>query len=162
MSADDSFLPSVVTDLRGALILLDIDGTVTHDYTSSVVEPAVAETIRMLSQSNRVVAITNSRNFERSDNVARQLGIERLATEHRKPSKKIISTVENYQAANTVVIGDKFLTDGLFASNIGAKFFKAKRLVSAKDSLKTRLGYLLDDIIYTLLKPFFKRIFLQT
>lgn len=162
MSVNALLLPPVLTDLKGALILLDIDGTVTYDHTSSVVEPVVVETIQLLSQNNRVVAITNSRNFDRSDNLARQLGIERLDTEHRKPSKKIISTIENYQTTNTIVIGDKFLTDGLFASNIGAKFFKAKRLVSSNDSLKTRLVYLLDDILYTLLKPFFKRIFLQT
>ena len=50
-----------------------------------------------------------------------------------------------------LVIGDKFLTDGLFAKNIGAEFIKAKRKISGQESILIKLINLFDDLLCLLL-----------
>jgi predicted HAD superfamily phosphohydrolase YqeG len=49
-----------------------------------------------------------------------------------------------------LVIGDKFLTDGLFAKNIGGKFIKVQRKVFGQESLLAKLVNFIDDILWNI------------
>ncbi len=48
--------------------------------------------------------------------------------------------------SNKVVIGDKYISDGLFAVNIGATFKRVSRVLSGKENLSIKFSYLIDDI----------------
>ncbi|MFZ2523213.1 MAG: decaprenyl-phosphate phosphoribosyltransferase, partial [Minisyncoccia bacterium] len=57
------------------------------------------------------------------------------------------------QGKKTIVVGDKYLTDGLFALNLKADFIKVERVLSGRESLKTRITYFLDDFVWKI-KPY--------
>lgn len=65
----------------------------------------------------------------------------------KKPSRKAAEGVD-LEDKKVIVIGDKFLTDGLFAKNIGAEFIKVKRKISGKEALFVKITYLIDDLAW--------------
>mgnify|MGYP002813994512 CR=1 FL=1 len=67
-------------------------------------------------------------------------------TDLRKPSKNILELVDESPFKDKLVIGDKFLTDGLFAKNIGAEFTKVARIESENDRFYIKFLYWIDDL----------------
>ncbi len=120
--------------IRDYVIFLDIDGTLADDNTLELSEKTL-ERIRELEVCNQLYLCSNSRNHERNRKVAAIAGVDYIDTDLRKPSKKIPDLAAHPSYKKRLVIGDKFLTDGLFAKNIKAEFIKVKRIESDKDRL---------------------------
>ena len=105
--------------------------------------------IQQLKKNNQLYIFSNNKNYKRNIRIAKKINIEYLKTDYHKPSKKII---ENLSISNNlIIIGDKILTDGLFARHIGATFIKVERYKSKKDRLITKIIYRLDDLCQYLL-----------
>ncbi|MDP2624836.1 MAG: HAD-IIIA family hydrolase [Candidatus Peregrinibacteria bacterium] len=135
-----------VEDLKNKLIILDIDGTLTHDRLAKLEDKTVAK-VQELKKHNEIYLCSNRNNHDRNKQVAKEVGVEYLHTNIRKPRKGIMALVPNHEGKDLLVIGDKFLTDGLFARRIGGKFIKVKRIASPNDRLTTRTINWIDDLI---------------
>jgi len=133
------------TTWSGKTIILDIDGTITTDG-GSMVDPLVLDKIKEISQHNFLFLFSNKKVAERNAALSNELGIPYLQTTFKKPNKKILESLPSDKRSNIIVVGDKTLTDGMFAKNIGASFVKVKRLTSKNDTLTIKLIYLLDAI----------------
>jgi predicted HAD superfamily phosphohydrolase YqeG len=140
-----SFQNLNISGLKGYQIFLDIDGTLVDDNEVELSE-ATMQKIRELEANNRLYLCSNSRNHERNRKVAELSGVKYLDTDLRKPSKKILELVDESPFKERLVIGDKFLTDGLFAKNIGAEFTKVARIESGNDRLYIKFLYWIDDL----------------
>lgn len=134
-------------------IILDIDGTLVEDNEDIVSEKTKAK-IKILSKNNYVMLCSNKKRLGRNRSIADIVGVPYIDTRFKKPSKKILSVTELFGRENIVVIGDKFLTDGLFALRIGAEFIKVEKLRGAKEHISTSIIYMLDDICYVVAKFF--------
>lgn len=134
-------------EIRDNLILLDIDGTITQDDRQDV-ESEIIDRINELKKYNQIYLCSNSRNHDRNRAVASSCGLKYLDTDIRKPSKKILNLIDVIPFKKRLVIGDKFLTDGLFAKRIKADFIKVKRITSKNDKLYIKFLYWIDDLVY--------------
>lgn len=141
---EDLFSELNVEGLENHLIFLDIDGTLTNDNNHQL-NNALLNKIKSLSVKNKVYFCSNKNNCDRNKSLSEKAGIPCLDNTHKKPSGKILELVENKDNWPILVIGDKFLTDGLFAKNIGAKFIKVKRITDQNDSVFNRALYFIDD-----------------
>ncbi|MBI5728713.1 MAG: hypothetical protein HY983_00500 [Candidatus Magasanikbacteria bacterium] len=140
-------LEEIQLNVRGALILLDVDGTLTADADYAV-SPTARELLSRWGAENRVVLCTNTRDQARR---ARLAGLFRLPTtsgKYKKPSRKIVTEFVPPVPSKIIVIGDKCLVDGWFAVRIGASFIKSKRLVSGHERWFVKVSYWLDNIIF--------------
>jgi len=140
-----------IGELKEYVIFLDIDGTIASDSDNEVTEKTL-EQIAKLKNDNHLYLCSNSRNHERNRQVADIVKAEYIDTDLKKPSKKILNVVDHDSFQKRLVIGDKFLTDGLFAKNIKAEFIKVKRISSDKDRAYIKLLYWIDDIIWKIAK----------
>jgi len=141
----DFFKNLDVERIKGNIIFLDVDGTITSDGNHEV-EDSILSKLKILSQNNRLFFCSNKNNCERNQKISRLIGVQCLDSQYKKPSKKILDLVDNRENLPLLVIGDKFLTDGLFAKNIGAKFIKVKRITADQDSLLSILFNFIDDL----------------
>ncbi len=140
-----------IDKLRGYVIFLDIDGTITVDNQVAVAKK-VLDKIADLKQKNEVYLCSNSRNRLRNEQIAQLTGLMYLNTDLKKPSKKILNLAEKSCSKKRLVIGDKFLTDGIFAKNIQAEFIKVKRIVSGSESLYIKFLYGIDDLFFKMIR----------
>lgn len=142
--------------LRNSVIFLDIDGTLVPDSADRAGDWAVKMVEELKKNGNVIVLVTNSRRYDRNRIIAHQLSLSIATEQYRKPLKRAAG---EYLSAGSemVVVGDKWVTDGLFARNIGAGFIKAQRLSAGTEGVATKLAYLIDNIIGRLLAPFIKR-----
>lgn len=131
------------------VILLDIDGTIASDDNEDVSLRDI-EMIRLLEADNEVYLLSNNRNRERIRNVEGITGLQHLSTQSKKPSKKILEASELKGQKKILVIGDKYLTDVLFARRIGAEYIKVKRLSEETDRFFVKLTFLVDDLVYSI------------
>ena len=132
------------------IILLDVDGTLAPDGAATF-SPAVVEQIRKLKNNNTVYLCTNTYNQERRRALASALDVPVLDSPQRKPSRQVVRAFDDH-AGKFLVIGDKFLTDWLFAKNIGAEFIKVKRRISGQERWFIKIINVVDDVaeaIYT-------------
>lgn len=136
-------------EIQDYLIFLDIDGTLIHDNHHELDEDMIRKT-STLKEKNEVYLCSNSRNHERNRKVAELTGIPYLETDLRKPDQKILELIPDPKKKK-LVIGDKFLTDGLFAKAIKADFIKVERLTSEHDSPYIKFLYWTDDLISKIL-----------
>jgi len=133
-------------------IFLDIDGTLVPDKSLNF-DNAVMRQLEKLKKNNRVFLCTNSNDKIRNNQIEKMLGLFIVTHNHKKPSSKIIRELGiDKENKNLLVIGDKFLTDGLFALNIGAQFIKVKRRLSGKESLIIKLINLTDNLAWQIAK----------
>jgi len=146
-----SFKKLNTNGLKGYIIFLDIDGTLVDDNELELSEEALQK-IRELEMNNQLYLCSNSRNHERNRKVGELTGVKYLDTDLRKPSKKILDLVDHATFEQRLVIGDKFLTDGLFAKNIKAEFIKVARIESENDRLYIKFLYWIDDLASKIIK----------
>ena len=135
-----------VSNIRGSVILLDIDGTIVPDGEAMPNQGAIKKIVELM-KNNRVYLCTNKKIHERNRALAEVSGAHYLETPFRKPSKKILSHLSELSRHTYVVIGDKLITDGLFAKRIGASFIKVRRLTAPRENLIVRLSYWVDDLM---------------
>ncbi len=143
-----------VADVRGATVLLDLDGTVVAAGREEVDADAREAVTALREAGNRVLIVSNKRAPGRKERLARSLGIEVLSAPYRKPDPRLRAIVKALPAPY-VVIGDRWTTDGAFAKLIGARFIKPKRVTRPDDPLLDRALYALDAAVsfVRLLRP---------
>lgn len=136
---------------RGRTIILDLDGTVAVDGQTEVPAQAVVAA-GILAANNRVVLLSNKKNHARNRQVAALLGVDYLETSLRKPDPRLKRRLVELglDLTNALVIGDKYLTDGLLAKVLGAEFVKIKRLIGQPRLWSSRLLDWLDDATFAL------------
>jgi len=135
-----------ISKLKNYLILLDIDGTLINDDEFNLTEATIKKVVD-LKKENKIYLCSNSRNHDRNNKVAHLIGADYLETDLKKPSKKILDLISHTEYKKKLVIGDKLLTDGLFAKNIKADFIKVSRIRSKNDKIYIRILYWIDDLI---------------
>ncbi len=138
-------------DIWDAVVIVDIDGTLVCSSRSTV-SPRVAAVVRALQQHNAVYLFSNSYNQKRSRAIAHALGVPYIPAPHKKPRAKILTYIPHRPHKRIVVIGDKYLTDGLFARFIGATYIRVARYRCPDDSLFDKANCLCDDVVYTVLR----------
>jgi len=153
-----SFEDLAVAQFKDSLVFLDIDGTLIADNES---EPSgkVLKKVAALNKVAKVWLCSNSLNHMRNAKVKKITRLP-LVKGFRKPNKKILTLIpdKDFQLSGKnnrpiIVIGDKVLTDGLFALRIRAKFVKVKRKLG-HDRFHIKIYNLIDDIAYVFLRLF--------
>ena len=141
---------------NGALIILDIDGTLTLSGAREVPLP-IAQKVRLLVRDNIVYLCSNKKKKDRDAAVAETLGVPWIDSVYRKPSVRVLASIPRHEreGKSMVVIGDKMLTDGLLAFALKAHFFFVERLEGPDTPFIDRLYYFIDDIATRVLAPFF-------
>lgn len=135
-------------EIQDSIILLDVDGTLgPHDLIS--VSESVSKQITKISKNRNLIYITsNNKDRERNKKLAEELHIEYLETKYRKPNVLVVESIRHmFEKRSVVVIGDKILTDGLFARRINATFIHVKREKSPLDPKLVKFQYLLDWVV---------------
>lgn len=127
------------------VILLDIDGTIAFDESEDVSEKSIGM-IRALEKNNKVFLLSNNKNRERIAAIEGVTGLKHLSTQKRKPSRKILKAPELVENKKILIIGDKYLTDVLFAKRVGVECLKVRRLSAKKDRLFVKCSFWLDDL----------------
>ena len=133
-----------VKEWSGNTIIVDVDGTLLADGNSEL-DPLAVKKMHEMNLANSVFLFSNRWASGRDAELEKELQVPFLKSPFKKPNKKVIDGLPDRLKNNMVVIGDKILTDGLFAKNIKADFVKVKRLTSDKDSALVRLSYVIDN-----------------
>ena len=139
-----------LSGIRGACVILDCDGTLAPHHTGAFGSEVLAQ-VAHLAENNEVHFCSNRRDQERNRALARELGILYLETKLRKPNRSVATHLAHKKI---LVIGDKWLTDGLFARNIGGRFIKVRSMTASSDPYSARMQYAIDR----LLSPIMKRV----
>lgn len=137
-------------------ILLDVDGTIASDRNEQIADEAL-KVINGLKRKNRVMLLSNNRNRGRIERISLATRLEYLKTKHKKPSKRILADIDPEQRKKILIIGDKLLTDIVFARRIKAPYIKIKRLKSRNDRWFVKISYYFDDLAFLMFKLFFSK-----
>ena len=143
-----SFVELDTSSFAESVVILDIDGTLTADGLEP--SPEAMEKVGELALVADVLLCSNGRR-DRTKKIASNLNVAFIHTSHNKPSRRVVEELM-LDDRKVFVIGDKLLTDGLFASNINAIFVPVKRITGGED-LFTRIIYGVDNILMKVLKP---------
>jgi len=135
-----------VSKIVNATVILDIDGTLTCS-SKEVVTKEVLHVIRQIQEKNVVYVFSNNYNGKRSRDIAKSINLPYIESPHKKPNKKVLDYITG-DVCDVVAIGDKYLTDGLFAQFVGAEHVRVKRYRCQGDSIADKLACLFDDMIY--------------
>lgn len=148
MEIPNSYFEEINFNLENRIIFLDVDGTLVPDKGLNF-DSLVLRQLEKLKQKNRVFLCTNSNDKIRNNKIEALLGLHIVTHGHKKPSSKIMAGLNlKSPPEELLVIGDKFLTDWLFAKNIGGEFIKVRRKISGKESLIIKLINLGDDLVW--------------
>jgi 4-hydroxybenzoate polyprenyltransferase/predicted HAD superfamily phosphohydrolase YqeG len=148
MPKEIPFLEIETDGIRDAAVFLDVDGTLIADHAKGVSED-ILKKIRTLAQDNKVYLCSNG-SPEHAKNIADATGTTSVLC--RKPATGDMRALAE-QAKRSVVIGDKFVTDGLLARGLRADFIKTPHVRGADDSLATKIVYFGDDIVWNIQAP---------
>lgn len=134
-------------EIGDRIVLLDVDGTIVPDQSRQI-QPKTKQVIEDLAKQTEVILCSNGKN---AGFFAELLNLKTLVC--RKPFTREVKNVLP-KDKRLVVVGDKYITDGLFAKGLGADFVRVDHERSVKDSLFIKFSYFLDDLIWFIL-PFF-------
>lgn len=140
-----------VTRFSGGRVYLDLDGTLVPDGEKRLGN-AEANTLRALSKVAEVIIVSN-KGEHRAPRIAHEFTISAADTSYRKPDPRIVQDFPSTDRP-TFVLGDKYLTDGIFASRIGAEFIKFTPLQSGEEDAATKSVYRLDAAVFTVVSLF--------
>lgn len=144
---DNLFQFEEIEDIFGMTIFLDIDGTLVPDNCFEIDNNTILK-VEKLKRTNTIYLCTNSQNRFRNNKFTKILGLKIASLKHKKPSKNIILEVQIKNPKQILVIGDKFLTDGLFAKRIDAEFLMVKRKLSLNETLYVKVVNFIDNLIF--------------
>lgn len=144
-----------IRHLRNSTILLDVDGTLLADSESEVAISVREHVAWLKRQGNIIILCTNGfkRKHARNRAIANALDVAYFETTAKKPFRKAAPPEIFTAGRPIVVIGDKFLTDALFAVRLGAPFIEVRTIRSPHDPFVVKLAYAIDDPIERLLTP---------
>ena len=140
-------------NVRGYVIFLDIDGVLMADGEEHVPKH-IREYVEQLKQHNDVHIVSNTIRVLRREQAAREVGLSYTYVKHGKPSKKILKKLSYDCSKPLMVVGDKILTDGIFAKRIGARLILLERRLSPNDRFVIKLTYICENALYRLLSFF--------
>ncbi len=138
------FLP-----FQSGTLLLDIDHTLLPPSVLELGQKGREQILRIKEMGITILLLSNGGRHVRNRALAQTLGVEYVTSRYKKPNKKIISGLTLRQPV--VVVGDKGLTDGLFALRIKAPFLRVKRHTSPADSFFDTVACIIDDVLSYLL-----------
>jgi decaprenyl-phosphate phosphoribosyltransferase len=144
------FRELVTSDFAGQHILLDLDGTLLCDGERKLLSPE-EHALRKLSAVAGTVVIVSNNPRGRESELASAYNVTVLQSRFRKPSPRVLDDLPD-KKSDWVVIGDKVLTDGWFARNIGAAFVHVRPLTNKEDSLFVSVSYTVDAVAAFLLR----------
>ncbi|MBI2410234.1 hypothetical protein HYV30_04355 [Candidatus Kaiserbacteria bacterium] len=135
-----------VAEIRGRTVLLDVDGTILPDGASEI-SGAVREAVAKLRQENAIYLASNGNDVARVARLAHELkvGIVPAGVPAGKPFKRAARGLT--APPPFLVIGDKLVTDGLFAYMLEAPFLHVRPKRSKSEKLSVRLSYILENIV---------------
>lgn len=131
-------------DFAGATIFLDVDGTLAPDHVrilSEDVQVLLKEFVRHVDEL--YFCSNGSPKYARE--LATQYGAQFLYV-HKPLTGKAKAVASS--AKRSIVVGDKFITDGMFAKFLGVEFIKVDHAVSGDESLLVRFVNLVDDTLW--------------
>lgn len=132
-------------------VLLDVDGTLVPDRTEDLADEVAAAVARW-RQRCRVLLCSNSPDRARIGRLASRLGCGVANSRYRKPSRRVLEEVGEVEGP-VLVVGDRTLTDGLFAWRIGAAFTRTLPRRQRRERLGARVAYLVDWVASAILRP---------
>lgn len=132
--------------LAGATVFLDVDGTLVADKGETLAPPAIAAVTRLADVTD--LYLCSNGNGARTKRLAEELGVAALPKLRKPLPHAAVRSITRRE--RTIVIGDKFLTDGLFALMLGAEFIMVESLREAGDSISAQLTYAVDGIAWRL------------
>lgn len=136
-------------NLHGYTILLDIDGVLMADG-EDVISSEIVDFVGVLKEHNNITIVSNTIFKKRRIYAGEILNIPILETFHRKPSVRILNTLSYDKSKPLLVIGDKILTDGIFAKRINSELILLTRRTHRNDRLFIKLTYIIDDLAYSI------------
>lgn len=136
-----------VQDITDSVVLLDVDGTLLPDGSSEL-EAYTLEQARSLASRNRVYLVSNGSDHRRVERIAVRIGAQ-VAPSGVPSGKPAISAMKGIvlNGRPCVVMGDKCLTDGIFARRTGSRFVLIERKRSGQERLSVRLSYWVDSVV---------------
>ncbi|MDO8594553.1 MAG: hypothetical protein Q7R93_03490 [bacterium] len=140
-------------DFTHTTVFLDVDGTLAPDGSLEF-SSEVLQKVRELSGKNQVLLCTNKRDPVRFAKLEALFSLPVVTKRHKKPSRRVLDEAGAI-AGERVVIGDKFLTDELFAKRIKARFIRTRRKLSGNEVFSVKVANVVDDITWTLYQKLF-------
>lgn len=141
------YFAEMATELppEGALVILDVDGTLVADGEEIVPEESRAALIALASRAD-VYVCSNGRRGERLSKIVVGTGAHVLETPFRKPDPRVLGSIDR-AGRRVVVVGDKYLTDGLLAVRTHAVFYRVRALRRFPEPWKVTLTLVLDATV---------------
>ena len=132
--------------LPRSLFIIDIDGTLVPDDES---EPDMdtRHAMEILTRSHAACIASNGKNTKRNKDIARLFGIPYIAG--TKPFGAVATAIRKHNKDNLpiVVVGDRYLTDGLLALRLQALFIPVRALHSTNETAYVRASYAIHGVI---------------
>lgn len=129
-----------VAALPPGQVVLDLDGTLVLDGAEEV-GAEESRALECLTRERAVFLVTN-KGGKRAAQIAERAGVVYIQHDSKKPDPRIARLLPG--ATERVVLGDKVLTDGLFAFLTGARFVQITPLRAETERLSTRVLYAVD------------------
>lgn len=134
--------------ITDAVVILDVDSTLVCSSQREISE-AVRDMVRALQEKNTVYIFSNNFDKSRGPAIAKSLNVPYINAPHRKPNKKILNYIKEIDQ-EIVVIGDKYLTDELFARFSGGTFIRVQSYRCDSDHWTSHAATIFDDAVYAL------------
>lgn len=138
------------SEFRGMRVFLDVDGVLVPEGEETLA-PAEAHALAELSHEATEIFLVSNHGVARLPELAEEFGIEAVVSECRKPNRCVVAHLPAPKGEE-MVIGNRVLTDGLFASRIGAAFVRATHLARGDESAFQKFSYFVDDIAWFLVQ----------
>ena len=141
----------IALTLTDRTVLLDVDGTLLPDGDDTLGASAIIAA-KQLAERNTVYLLTNGKDRARINQISSVLGIA-VAPSGVPAGKPRVRAVTGIVPGDRpfVVVGDKYLIDGLLARNLKAEFIPTSRKRSGSERTTVRLSYMIDRVVSWLL-----------
>ncbi len=131
------------------VFIVDVEGTIAL-HGAHAADPASARNMDAVRKEKNIFLCSNALDQLRIERIAAAINVGCIALWGGKPWGRLPARFPRSSAI--VVFGDKFLTDGLFAWRIGARFIRVRRLVCGKESFLEKIFLKIDDYLALFLK----------
>lgn len=130
-------------DLSGrkrSFVVIDTDGTIVPDGTETAADETLAA-LKRITGRHETRLTSNRRDAGRNERIAMRAGIRYVRG--RKPFRALAETLkeENQGGLPIMVIGDRWLTDGLLAMRLEGEFIPVRPIRSSEEPFGTRFAY---------------------
>lgn len=143
------FLKTDYKSLSGNFVIIDIDGTLVCDG-SETIDAETIHAVHTIAKNNTVCIASNKEDTARNARVAHAVSLPYV--HGKKPYKKLVSALRRMNATKLpfVIIGDRYLTDGLLALRLGGEFTPVRPLRTREESFRIRLSYAFNESVTVL------------